>query len=303
MCSSSKNEKYPEKQYDLTFIGQLCRDESLHPGQEASVAMGGAAVYGAVAAARSGKRVAAVLMGAPQEQQEAGFLKNDGIDIFPIDSDQTTSVQVIHTSSNMDERRVITQAFAGQFEEKMVPELNSKYVHLAGCNDHEFSLDFIRAMKKRGYCLSVDMQCFVRYNDPETGEMNFKDDANKKDVISLMDKIKLDILEATLLTGSDDLEEASAIIQSWGCPEVVITRADGVLVRFDETVFFTKFNNQGVLGRTGRGDTTFGAYLARRVDYSPEESLRFAAALVSIKMETPGPFTGSLDDVIKRMEM
>jgi hypothetical protein len=31
------------------------------------------------------------------------------------------------------------------------------------------------------------------------------------------------------------------------------------------------------------------------------ESLRFAATLASIKMETPGPFRGSLEDVLSRM--
>jgi len=51
----------------------------------------------------------------------------------------------------------------------------------------------------------------------------------------------------------------------------------------------------------GRGDTCMGAYLARRLDHSVEDSLRFAAALTSIKLESSGPFRGSLDDVIQRM--
>jgi sugar/nucleoside kinase (ribokinase family) len=56
-----------------------------------------------------------------------------------------------------------------------------------------------------------------------------------------------------------------------------------------------------VVGRTGRGDTTFAGYLARRLDEGPAEALRFAAALVSIKIETPGPFQGTLSDVLSRM--
>jgi len=32
-----------------------------------------------------------------------------------------------------------------------------------------------------------------------------------------------------------------------------------------------------------------------------EDSLKFAAALASIKMETPGPFRGTLEDVLGRM--
>jgi len=45
-----------------------------------------------------------------------------------------------------------------------------------------------------------------------------------------------------------------------------------------------------------------GAYLARSIDHSVDESVRFAAAAASIKMETEGPFTGTLEDIIKRME-
>jgi hypothetical protein len=37
------------------------------------------------------------------------------------------------------------------------------------------------------------------------------------------------------------------------------------------------------------------------LDHGERESLRFAAALVSIKMETPGPFKGTMQDVAKRL--
>ncbi len=38
-----------------------------------------------------------------------------------------------------------------------------------------------------------------------------------------------------------------------------------------------------------------------RLDHDVEESLKFAAALVSIKMETPGAFAGTLDQVLERV--
>jgi hypothetical protein len=41
--------------------------------------------------------------------------------------------------------------------------------------------------------------------------------------------------------------------------------------------------------------------LSRRLTHTPEESLKFAAALVSIKMESIGPFAGTLDDVMQRI--
>ena len=55
-------------------------------------------------------------------------------------------------------------------------------------------------------------------------------------------------------------------------------------------------------GRTGRGDTTFAGYLTERLDHEIPETLEFAAALVSLKMETPGPFRGTREDVLDYLE-
>ena len=174
---------------------------------------------------------------------------------------------------------------------------------MAGISDQEFSLDFIRGLRDRGYRLSADMQSFVRQVDPVTRDILFKDVLLKRDIAALLGKVKLDIVEAKVLTGTDDLEEAAKSFESWGCPETVITSAEGVLARVGGRTFFEKFTNRSTVGRTGRGDTTFAAYLARRNDHDVAQSLKFAAALVSIKMETPGPFQGSLADVLARMNL
>jgi sugar/nucleoside kinase (ribokinase family) len=146
------------------------------------------------------------------------------------------------------------------------------------------------------------MQSFVRQVDPASREIRFSDVPKKREIAALLGKAKLDIVEAEVLTGTDDLEEAAKAFESWGCPETVITRADGVLARFQGKTYFERFTNRSAAGRTGRGDTTFAAYLARRNDHDVAQSLRFAAALVSIKMETPGPFQGTMADVLARME-
>ena len=104
-----------------------------------------------------------------------------------------------------------------------------------------------------------------------------------------------------MLTGTDDLEQAARTVEDWGCPEVVVTRAEGMLARAGGQTLYEKFSNRSVAGRTGRGDTAFAAYVARRLDHDAVDALKFAAALVSIKMETPGPFSGTLADVLARM--
>ncbi len=288
--------------YDLNFIGHLCIDETIQADGSRSRTFGGAALYGAVAAAIMGKAVVVELKLAQAEAEAANFLREKGIDVLEIPAEKTTQVEVSHPGGNVDKRRIITTNYAGKFTIDEVKCIPARHVHLAGCNDHEFSLEFIQAIRNRCDSLSVDMQCFVRNNDPATGEITFADDPEKQRIISLMDKVKLDIAEAQLLCGTDDLDQAARIVQSWGCAEVMITCAEGVFVRNCEQTDFVPFTNTGLTGRTGRGDTTFGAYLAGRVDNAPAKALRYAAALVSLKMETPGPFAGPFADVQARVE-
>jgi sugar/nucleoside kinase (ribokinase family) len=50
-------------------------------------------------------------------------------------------------------------------------------------------------------------------------------------------------------------------------------------------------------GRSGRGDTCVGTYMAMRLSMSPHEAGIWAAAVTSLKMENPGPFSRSVREV------
>jgi sugar/nucleoside kinase (ribokinase family) len=291
------------KKYDITFVGHMCYDEIKHFGQEAKVAPGSAVLCGAMVAARVGKKVAAVVKMSPDDEEILQPMKDLGIDCYLIPSEETSYNRVVHESENMDERTMTLIKSAGLIDIKDVPELDSTCVHLAGISDTEFDMALMKGLKARNYpSLSVDMQSFVRHINPVTKNHEYSDVADKKEIAAMMDKLKLDVLEAKLVTGTDDLEKAAIIIESWGCSDIMITQSEGVLARVDGRTYYEKFSNSNVSGRTGRGDTTFVAYLAHRLDHGIAESVKFAAALVSIKMETPGPFSGTLDEVYKRMK-
>jgi len=288
--------------YDITFIGHMCYDEIIPFGGQPHVAPGSAVLCGAMVAPRVGKKVAAVVKMAKKDEGICQPMKDLGVDVYVIPSEETTYSRVFHYSANVDERKLTLVKSAGFIKIDDVPKLDSTCVHLAGISDTEFDMPLMRGLKSRGYSLSADMQSFVRHVDPATREIEFSDVANKKEIAAMMDKLKLDIVEAKILTGTDDLEKAAIMVESWGCPEVMITHSEGVLARVKGKTYYEKLSNSNVSGRTGRGDTTFSAYLARRLDFGPAESLKFAAALVSIKMETPGPFKGTLEDVLKRIK-
>jgi sugar/nucleoside kinase (ribokinase family) len=291
------------KKYDITFVGHMCFDEIIPFGGKAHIAPGSAVLCGAMVAARIGKKVAVVVKMAIKDESILQPMKDIGIDTYIIPSEETSYNRVLHESENVDERTMTLIKSAGLISINDVPALDSRCVHLAGISDTEFDMALMKGLKSRNFAsLSVDMQSFVRHVDPITKNHEFSDVADKKEIAAMMDKLKLDIVEARLLTGTDDLEEAAIIIESWGCSEIVITQSKGVLARVKRKTYYEKFSNNSVAGRTGRGDTTFAAYLSHRLDHKVPESLKFAAALVSIKMETPGPFSGTVEDVIKRLK-
>jgi sugar/nucleoside kinase (ribokinase family) len=290
-----------DNKYDIAFVGHMCYDEIIPFEGEPLIAPGSAVLCGAMVAARVGKKVAAIVKMAEKDKHILKSMQEVGVECYLIPSEETTYSRVLHESSNMDERTLTLVKSAGLISISDVPQLETKCAHLAGISDTEFDMELMKGLKARGYSLSADMQSFVRHVTPNR-LIEYNDVANKKEIAAMMDKLKLDVVEARILTGTDDLEKAAIIIESWGCPEILITQSEGVLARVKGKTYYEKFSNSNVSGRTGRGDTTFAAYLSHRLNHEVSKSLKFAAALVSIKMETPGPFSGTLEDVYKRIK-
>ncbi len=288
--------------HDISFIGHLCEDE-IRPFRGAvERRVGSAVLCGALAAARVGARVQAITRMHPDDASMLGSLERAGVDCVLVPAPATTRMVVVHPSADMDEREMRQLESAGPFVIDDLPPLEGRFVHCAGITDQEFTLPFLRALRERGASLSVDLQSFVRQVDPQTREIAFADVPDKAEIVSLMDRVKLDVVEAELLTGTRDLAAAAAAIEGWGCPEILITQAEGVLARVRGETLYERFSNRSQAGRTGRGDTTFAGYMVRRLMETPAEALKFAAALVSMKMESPGPFDGSLEGVLARVE-
>jgi sugar/nucleoside kinase (ribokinase family) len=145
------------------------------------------------------------------------------------------------------------------------------------------------------------MQSLVRQRTGEGDLLENRDVAGKERILPCLDIVKVDAMEAEALTGLADKKAALKQLGSWGCPEVVLTDSDGVFAYVNDRLLFQPFTNCSTAGRDGRGDTTFAAYISWRLDHEPEEALAFAAALASIKLETPGPFRGTREEVLARI--
>jgi sugar/nucleoside kinase (ribokinase family) len=287
--------------FDLVLVGNAGRNE-MHRFDGTTVPIiGGPLFQSALATTWSDKRIAVVTRLAATDLDLVDPLRAAGLTVFVHKAPETTRSHIYYLSEDVDHRRHVLEKTAGPFALEDLLPIAEGFLHLVGHNRIEFPLDFMAGLRERGFDFSVDLQALVRRPDLATGEVFYEDYPHKREVAAMADKLKLDSVEGELLTGTRDLEAAAVQFEKWGTHEIMITSAAGALVRCRGRSYFERFTNKNVSGRTGRGDTVFASYLVRRMDHGVEAALKFAVALCSIKMETPGPFAGSLEDVLERM--
>ena len=174
--------------------------------------------------------------------------------------------------------------------------LDASICHIAGLVRGDIGADVVLAAAKIG-TLAVDVQCMLRKVEPDQ-HMVMLDWDEKLDILSLITFLKTDAAEAERMTGMTDREAAAKQLFTWGAKEIMITHNSEVLVYDGKKVYTTPLRPRSLSGRTGRGDTTFACYLGERLHRGIPEALLHASALVSLKMETPGPFLGTREDML-----
>jgi len=287
--------------YDIVFIGHMGTGTIVPFKGPPFVEPGSPVVFAPIAASCLGKRIAAVTRVSEGEEYLLEPLKAAGIDLF-VQPGQIGQYRVVFPTPDVDQRQVFRIKVGEPFAMSDIPPFDPCLIYLCCIGERGFQLDLMRALKARGFRLAVDMQSFVLQADNETGAVHLKDVPEKKEILSMADFVKLDAVEAQTLTGARVLQEQVDMLEDWGSSETIITSSEGALARSKGKNTFVKFTNKSNQGRMGRGDTLMGSYLARRLDHSVEDSLRFAAALTSIKLGSAGPFRGSLEDVISKMK-
>ncbi len=287
--------------FDLAFVGNVGRNTLHRPDGTTEPIIGGPIAHAALATSWSDKRVAVVTRMAPEDADLLEPLKEAGVQVFVSKAPETTRSHLHYLSEDVEDRRLVVEKSAGAYSLEDLGVVVATLLHLIGVNGLEFPIEFMRDLRSSGLPFSIDMQALVRAVDPHTGTVVYSDYPHKREVAALAQKVKLDLREARLLTGAGDLEQAAVELGEWGASEVMVTSSEGALVRYKGRSYFEPFTNRNTSGRTGRGDTVFASYLVRRFDEGVADSLKFAAALCSLKMETPGLFRASLEQVLARM--
>ena len=283
------------KAYDLMIIGPATRDLNIDYTGAEDRSTGGAVTFCTPAAVAAGAKVFAAVKIAPEDGDIIDGFHMEAGDIALLPSEKTTLMKNVYFTPDRERRNASCPAQSGPILPEEIPEVPCKLYHLAGLLYGDFPNELIEALHEKGM-VSADAQGFLRHN--ENGSLCFHDWKDKLKYLPYMDFLKTDAAEAEILTGLTDRTEAAKQLYAWGAKEVLISHNTEMLAYDGRELLTCPVKARNLSGRTGRGDTTFGAYLAMRmIGAGMEEALRYATACVSLKMETPGVFRGSRADV------
>jgi sugar/nucleoside kinase (ribokinase family) len=280
--------------YDIAFLGHYTKD-TIVSAEGTRVVDGGAFNYGSHAAARMGLKVAAITRLAKDDLTVTDELKSLGVDVFAEVTPRSTCLRLEYPTVNVDDRVLYITSSAGPFTIAEVQDISSRVFVVGASVRGEVPLTVIEALRKKDALIAIDLQGFIRV--VQDGRLVFQDWPEKEKVLSQVDAVKTDAVEAELLTGRKDMRAAAGQIAALGPKEVVLTHRDGVLVYDGNRFYEARFYPERLLGRSGRGDTCIASYMARRLSAPPQEALIWAAALTSLKMGAEGPFRRDIRDV------
>lgn len=282
------------KNYDTLILGHISKDIIVTPQQKQS-RPGGAVLYSAIAAKKIGANIAVLTKFNPEDASLLDMFAKHKIPVIHKPSKQTTSFRLTYNSEDRERRTCEAISVAEPFQPEDIPkDIKAGLYYLGGLIKGDFSEELVQKLSKAGK-IAIDLQGFLRVN--ENGKLVFRDWKKKIEILPVISFLKADAAEAEILTGNKDCEQAAELLNFWGAEEVMVTHSAGVTICAKQQTYSFPFTSGNLSGRTGRGDTCFSAYCHWRKNHNPKESCLFAAALTSIKMETPGPFLGNIEDV------
>ena len=279
------------KTYDSVIIGPVSLDINIDCEGNERRELGGAVVQAGYAAAKCGFRPLVLTKASHKTADPEARFAESGADLIVLESSATCSIRNQYLTPDKERRLCTNLSVCDSFTPADLDALSDceiRVVHLAGLVWGDFSDELIKAAGACGK-VAVDAQCLLRHVEPDH-TMAYHDWETKRECLPHIDYFKVDAAEGEALTGCSDRRKAARQLCDWGAGEVVLTHNTEVLVYDGKHYYTCPIKSRNLSGRTGRGDTTFAGYINSRITGDVAESLLFATALVSLKMETPGPF-------------
>lgn len=282
------------KTYDVAYIGNYTRDTIISPSGIKYVD-GGAVNYAAHAAVRLGLQVAVVTRMAREDKRVVDRLIEAGVDCYVTYTPQSTCMQLQYPTTDPDTRTLSVTSTAGSISMSDVRDLTTKAAVIGSSLRGEVGVDVIQGLREKDLTLAADIQGFVRVLRGQN--LRYEPWQEMQATLACLDILKSDAVEAEFLTGESDIYKAAQSFSRMGPDEIVLTHRKGVLIYAEGQFHDLSFYPARMDGRSGRGDTCIGVYVAMRLSKPPVEAGIWAAAVTSLKMEDLGPFNRSVKEV------
>jgi len=283
---------------DVLMVGHLARDRIVVDGR-AEVATGGGVYYGSVALRRLGVSVAVATRLHPDDYHRLYELRREGVSVHATAAPETSGIENVYDSRDMERRTTRPLGFAGPFRREDIPGVRPRVIIVASIIAGEVDVDVLLWLAERAP-VALDVQGFVRWREGDG--LVFRDWPDMARGLRHVTFLKVDLAEAELLTGCSSADDAVRHLAGMGPSEVVLTQSSGVTVFAGGCLHRAPFTSCSLVGRTGRGDTCFAAYVGRRLSAPPADATRLAAAVTTLKQERPGPWRGTLEDALALAE-
>jgi sugar/nucleoside kinase (ribokinase family) len=279
------------KQYDVVFCGNYTKDTIITPDGIKHVD-GGGMNYAAHAAKQLGAKPAVVTRLNKEDDHVVKAFEAAGIDCFPVYTPSSTLMTLEYKTRDVDQRNLYVKGTAGTITPAQLDEIEAKAIVTNSSLRGEVELEFFQSMRERkGVLISADVQGFIRVLRGES--LVYEPWTEMEAVLSHLDVLKSDAVEAEYLTGEKDIEKAARFFANLGPKEIILTHSKGLLVHTDGKDYHYEFHAESMGGRSGRGDTCVGSYITKRLTLPPREAGKWAAAVTSLKVEKLGVFDRS----------
>jgi len=276
---------------DLVILGHIAKDIIEIDGKS-NHAIGGPVYYGGIAGSHMGLKILVITR---LKKDDNGILQNFkkyGIKYFATNSNETSGLRNIYSSENLERRICKPLGFAGQFTKEEIPDVQTSFFVVGPILAGEIDVNLLEVLyNKYPEKICLDIQGFVRTRKKDDIIFSDLSENDKRTILSKVRILKIDETEAEVLTNKKNIKEAAKDLINYGSNEILITHNKGISVYSKDISISFPWKCREIKGRTGRGDTAFVSYIGSRITKNINDSLKFAAALTSLKMESRGPFT------------
>lgn len=286
--------------YDICCVGHITSDKVVTP-RSVMHSPGGTAFYFSYAISNMDTRYILVTKIADAEMNYVEEFRSHDIKVNVQRSAHTVYFENIY-GDNPDQRTQNVLQTADAFTAAQMHDINSRIFHLGPLLADDIPVALIKLLAAKG-TVSLDVQGYLRkVIDQKVYPANWPE---KREALQYVSVLKADEAELQALTGINDPREGAICLAGWGVKEVVVTNGSkGSFIYCDGTFCnIPAYRPKKVIDATGCGDTYMAGYLYRRIKGADvRQAGEFAAAMASLKMESPGAFTGTEAEVLRVVE-